>query len=187
MGWMKLPEPQPSEDSCHCSAASCRGPNAAVCSTCVARCMYFFFFLSCFFSCFFFYFFSSSLLSFLVTRLRAHVVLRAERQFPGTRASSRSPGWPTCRRHTVSTTWKASLCHLAAREAPHGVVGARIVSPCPSAHQGVQKGTKPGINSNNIKRDKKKSPPPCASISPATAKLASPPRRACLLADVTGR
>lgn len=36
------------------------------------------------------------------------------------------PGWPTCRRHEAPAG-KASQCHPTAREAPHGVVQARIV------------------------------------------------------------
>lgn len=78
------------------------------------------------------------------------------------------PCWPTCRRHKVPTKEKASRCHPNAREAPNVVVQARIVC-CAGRPIKVFEGTKFDINSKWSL---------CASISPATAKLVSPPYHA---------
>lgn len=78
------------------------------------------------------------------------------------------PCWPTCRRHNVPTKEKASRCHPTAREAPNVVVPARIVC-CVGRPIKVFEGTKFDINSKWSL---------CASISPATAKLVSPPYHA---------
>lgn len=76
------------------------------------------------------------------------------------------PGWPTCRHHKAPTG-KASQCHPTAGEAAHGVVQARIVR-CVGRPIKVFQGTKFDINSKCL----------CVSISPATAKLVSPPYQA---------
>lgn len=89
MGWMKLPEPQPSEDSCHCSAVY-RGPNAAARAPPVVG------FLFSSFS-FFSFFYPLLLPPFFLSPCatsRAAVPKQKGRE----RVIS-EPGWPTCRRH----------------------------------------------------------------------------------------